>query len=78
MNNPLSKPQLGGAQAGCYECQLTDQLIARMKAVGIDVSEAELRNAELNQFFRGILQQFSEWKPQTSPSNSSPAVPQPL
>lgn len=56
----LTKKQLADCKAGMYECSQILQLIEKAQACGIECEERELRTQHLNQFYRGILDNFSQ------------------
>lgn len=58
MDVPLTKVDIQNAKNGCYECELLDREIQRQKALGLDVSELELRNEHLRQFFKNLVELY--------------------
>lgn len=58
MDVPVTKVDLADAKNGCYECELCRREIERQKALKLDVTEAELRNEHLDQFYKGLLEQY--------------------
>jgi phage terminase small subunit len=55
---PLTKADLSNAKNGCYECEILRREVERMKAVGLDTTEAELRLEHLDRFYKAVIQEY--------------------
>ena len=56
--SPLTQTDIANAKNGCYECDLLEREINRMKAVGLDVTEEELRLEALKRFYQAVLKEY--------------------
>ena len=63
MAGPLSKQDLANAKAGYYECCELDQEIEKAKACGLNCDEQELHNTGLKEFYRQVLDRYSQPSP---------------
>lgn len=54
----LAQSDINAAKEGCYQCDVLERELARQKAVGLDVTEEELRVQALRNFYQGILDQY--------------------
>lgn len=54
----LTQTDINAAKEGCYQCDVLERELARQKAVGLDVTEEELRTQALRNFYQGVLDHY--------------------